>query len=441
MITIFTNNSFSVNGGNDASAAHQAAPAARDAGNELADDFAALFAAFSSTPPPSATINLSEAQGGSNLSFAAPHAQLSVSQQSMMGLTVAVANPSGNAPHITNGATDNAKPVAPEQNLSPTIPLSTSVAAAAVETSEGFSLPSPFAMPAALRADDSVHNPIVETAKDAFLMDTPAPKLSNGETTTITDTLHTERTNIEADDLKRLFAVVKSAHRATETDVEKLREFFVQDYRVGAREERPPLPTLKSLLTLQSEQSPGVKPVEATEKASMSDFASSLASGAGEAVKAATPTNVVTSRAIINQTSASIISLIEDLQRHAAPAARTLRLQLTPENLGGIEIAITRDTEGRISARLSAEQSDTSHALDNSLGELRRSLEDAGLTVARLETSAPSSFASGNASTSHHQQPHSSSPSDAEKNVTADSLDAEIEPESNESHRLLTLRA
>jgi hypothetical protein len=83
----------------------------------------------------------------------------------------------------------------------------------------------------------------------------------------------------------------------------------------------------------------------------------------------------------------TIPPVLELAQRLEAPATRSLRLQLNPVELGRVDVEITRNAEGHVSAVLKAEQTETAQTLTHSLGHLRESLERAGLVVERLDVS------------------------------------------------------
>jgi hypothetical protein len=94
---------------------------------------------------------------------------------------------------------------------------------------------------------------------------------------------------------------------------------------------------------------------------------------------------------LVRQTSAPIIELAQGLE---APASRALRLQLNPIELGRVEVEVKRDAEGQISAVLKVEQTATAQTLTHSLGQLRESLERAGLVVEQLDVTLTPPLAS-----------------------------------------------
>ena len=78
----------------------------------------------------------------------------------------------------------------------------------------------------------------------------------------------------------------------------------------------------------------------------------------------------------------------------SARQPRSVRLRLRPEELGQVEVQLTRDSSGKLSAQLSVERENTRAVLLQSLPELRETLERAGITVEQLQvTSETTSFA------------------------------------------------
>lgn len=95
----------------------------------------------------------------------------------------------------------------------------------------------------------------------------------------------------------------------------------------------------------------------------------------------------------VAQSISHILALAETL---SVRQIRTIRLRLKPEELGGVEIQLKRDAQGRISAHLTAERETARQSLSQSLGQLRETLERAGLTVDRLQVRAETSQLRGN---------------------------------------------
>lgn len=108
-----------------------------------------------------------------------------------------------------------------------------------------------------------------------------------------------------------------------------------------------------------------------------------------------------TARAVVAQTAAQVLSAAEGVARRET---RTLRFDLKPENLGRVEIELTRSGEGRVRAHLMAERGETTQALHDGLGQLRESLERAGLTVERLDVSTRSDLSGSTGGTPQRRQ-------------------------------------
>ncbi|HUK91463.1 MAG TPA: flagellar hook-length control protein FliK, partial [Blastocatellia bacterium] len=79
--------------------------------------------------------------------------------------------------------------------------------------------------------------------------------------------------------------------------------------------------------------------------------------------------------------------ILEAAQSMVNGGARTLRLQLQPENFGQINMQIVRGADGRVSAHMLA-QFDVAHeALAKGMTSLRESMEMAGVSVGQLDVS------------------------------------------------------
>ncbi|MFN7945216.1 MAG: flagellar hook-length control protein FliK [Blastocatellia bacterium] len=127
---------------------------------------------------------------------------------------------------------------------------------------------------------------------------------------------------------------------------------------------------------------------------------------------------------VISQTAGQVITVAE---RMAHRETRAISLSLNPKDLGRLEVRITRDDDGRVSAQFTAEHEMTRHALREGLTDLRQTLERAGLPVDRLEIKAttpdPGQFtgsAHGQSQQSLHDQPAS------HRFATADPADDEV---------------
>jgi flagellar hook-length control protein FliK len=102
-------------------------------------------------------------------------------------------------------------------------------------------------------------------------------------------------------------------------------------------------------------------------------------------------------QAIFESILAQTFSQISDTAMTLQPReTRSLRLRLNPEELGQIEIAISHAANGRVSARIEAQTDEARHALGQNLGSLRSALENAGVSIDRIEVT--SGFHSGTTS-------------------------------------------
>ena len=70
------------------------------------------------------------------------------------------------------------------------------------------------------------------------------------------------------------------------------------------------------------------------------------------------------------------------------------RIALRPEELGGVEVHLRHTAEG-LSARVVAEAPEAAHLLQQAAGELRRTLEQQGLNLVRIDVGTAGDEASG----------------------------------------------
>ncbi|HYE73992.1 MAG TPA: flagellar hook-length control protein FliK, partial [Blastocatellia bacterium] len=97
--------------------------------------------------------------------------------------------------------------------------------------------------------------------------------------------------------------------------------------------------------------------------------------------------NMHSQQAAVTQSATQIINAAEGIKPRET---RTMRFELRPESLGRVEIELTRNSEGQVRAHLTAERGETSQFLQDGLGQLRESLERAGINVDRLDVSTRS---------------------------------------------------
>lgn len=147
----------------------------------------------------------------------------------------------------------------------------------------------------------------------------------------------------------------------------------------GSKPEGAPEPSL-------SEQ-PEPLPIEDNNsaQATTSLQANSVANSATPATSASSSP----AQSIANQTIHPIIELAQQTPHRET---RSLRFNLHPEELGRVEVEVTRDAAGRVSASLNADHLDAANALTHSIGHLREALEKAGVKVDHLEVFTTSQF-------------------------------------------------
>lgn len=144
-----------------------------------------------------------------------------------------------------------------------------------------------------------------------------------------------------------------------------------------------------------------------------------------------------TAGSIQAQTISQIIAQAETLAAHQT---RSLRLRLRPEELGQIDIQLTRDATGRISAHISAERESARAVLSRSLDQLRETLSRAGLTVDKLQISAETGLFAGNRESDDTRSNNRDSPSTVANLLTVNETEAGGQPRA-EDEKLLSLRA
>lgn len=131
------------------------------------------------------------------------------------------------------------------------------------------------------------------------------------------------------------------------------------------------------------------------------------------------------------QTISQIIAQAENIP---ALQTRSLRLRLRPEELGQIDIQLTRDAQGRISAHISAERETAREVLSQSLHQLREMLSRGGLTVDKLQV---------HTETGHNHEAHSNAPqpqSPTTNSITPNETEAGGQLPAD-TEKLLSLRA
>ena len=181
------------------------------------------------------------------------------------------------------------------------------------------------------------------------------------------------------------------------------------------------------------------------ERGSDSDLGSQVSALRGEGSFAATVRDLQANGAaqsnggssIQSQTISQIIAQAETLPGRQT---RSLRLRLRPEELGQIDIQLSRDASGRISAHISAERESARGALSRSLDELRETLSRAGLTVDKLQISTHVGLLAGNRDSNDARSNTGESPTVAANLLTPNETEAGGQKLA-EDEKLLSLHA
>jgi hypothetical protein len=84
--------------------------------------------------------------------------------------------------------------------------------------------------------------------------------------------------------------------------------------------------------------------------------------------------------------------------------ARTLHFSLNPESLGKVEVTVSTDTEGRLSADITVKDESARSLLTGNVSNLRETMERAGLLVDRLDISSEPTLNSNTGSHTGNQQ-------------------------------------
>ena len=126
-----------------------------------------------------------------------------------------------------------------------------------------------------------------------------------------------------------------------------------------------------------------------------------IATAAGATTPAPTTTAAATSAAPAAPVASSTVSLqqaVETVRLTIGASAQRgvtrARFTLRPEELGGVEVHLRHTAEG-LSARVVAEAPEAARLLSQAAGELRRTLEQQGLNLVRIEVGTAGSDAAG----------------------------------------------
>lgn len=162
-------------------------------------------------------------------------------------------------------------------------------------------------------------------------------------------------------------------------------------------------------------------------------------------VQAATTANATASVVNNNNTPHPVVHqtidpLLDLAQQTAHRETRSMRFNLHPEELGRVEVEVTRDAQGRVSASLNAERIDAADSLTQGISHLRDALENAGIKVDHLDVYATPQFQNnGQGQTAQQQSSHTPRALPAEQ-LLADQV-SEEGPITREEEKLLNLRA
>lgn len=211
----------------------------------------------------------------------------------------------------------------------------------------------------------------------------------------------------------------------------------------ATRNTRPPLTasSLKPLLAgLTSNDASPFGDAPASDAISQSDASHFPLHAASSKLEGFTPRAEAAYVPINEQLTGPMTAAAESL---AYREGRTLRLRLNPEELGQIEIRLTRDAEGRLSAQLIAKHETTRDVLIDGMSHLRVALERAGLTVDRLDVGVGSGWE--NSSTGGHatedDRPHAAAPVDKASEANSSTNPLTTGDTRPAQDRLLNLRA
>jgi flagellar hook-length control protein FliK len=118
---------------------------------------------------------------------------------------------------------------------------------------------------------------------------------------------------------------------------------------------------------------------------------------------------------------------------------RTVRLRLRPEELGQVDVQLSRDSAGKVSAQVVVERDSARSALTQSLPQLREALERAGLQVDRLTVSSDASSFAG--SSRDNRQSTNDSPRSSSGHESSASTSETQSKERVRDQKLLSLSA
>ena len=179
------------------------------------------------------------------------------------------------------------------------------------------------------------------------------------------------------------------------------------------------------------------KKLKISELSSDATFSSSLSTAARtqKAVEL-TPKEPALPPKIADQVELKVLDLA-GLTRNVGEK-RVIKIRLTPAELGTVEVTVEKNASGKISAHFQTESQQTRQALNDSLPQLRESLERSGMNVGDLDTSCASFSSAGNNSGRDGAKEFGTAESSAAGILNFDGLST---TEDDASDRLVNLQA
>jgi flagellar hook-length control protein FliK len=157
----------------------------------------------------------------------------------------------------------------------------------------------------------------------------------------------------------------------------------------------------------------------------------------------------VETAAPVQTESANVAAQIEpQVVQMIAAAIRTekpqiLKMRLNPAELGGVEIKIEKDANGKINAHFTTEKEETQKILTENIAQLRDSLQDSGWQVERVKVSCDSFSFGGNDARENSSQAGENAARNSFVNTgdAGGSANTKEDLNSEKSDRLLSVRA
>lgn len=141
-------------------------------------------------------------------------------------------------------------------------------------------------------------------------------------------------------------------------------------------------------------------------------------------------------RIILDQVGAAFTDLA--LGKKETGEKRTLKIRLSPAELGTVEITLAKNANGMIDAHFQTDNPKTQHVLQESLAQLRESLERSGMQVGSLNTSCTSFSSGGRDGSDSRRHEFTNSDDQTGKRPTFDTVQ---KSEDDKQSRLVNLRA